>query len=171
MTQSTQNRRKNIINSAALQLISLYGLPGLTVRNISALTGLSTNVIYSSIGGRDQIIIGILDHFKSRIEQTFSKVLLTQNGTMDKIESILKNHYRTLTDVPAFITIIFSEELYEKCDELRNKMDELIALNNRVLSSLIKEGQKNGEIRSDLDSQYLTAISLSSFRKIMKQLS
>lgn len=171
MSLSTQDRRKSIINSAALQLTSVYGLPGLTVRNISALTGLSASVIYSCIGGRDQIIIGILDHFKSRIEQTFSKVLSTQNGTMDKIESILKNHYRTLSDVPSFLSIIFSEELYEKSDKLRTKMDELIALNNRVLSSLIKEGQKNGEIRSDLDSQYLSAITLSSFRKIMKQLS
>lgn len=171
MSLSTQDPRKNIINGAALQLISLFGLPGLTVSNISTLTGLSNSIIYGSIGGRDQIISGILDHFKTRIEQTFSQVLFTQNGAMDKVEDILKNHYRTLTDVPAFITIIFSEALYEKSDELKNKMDELIALNNRLLSSLIIEGQKNGEIRSDLDSQYLTTITLSSFRKIMKQLS
>jgi AcrR family transcriptional regulator len=170
MNLSTQDRRKSIITRAALQLISLYGLPGLTVTNISALTGLSTRSIYSSVGGRDQIILAILDHFKSRIENTFSQSLANQNGSVDKIEAILKSHYRTLTDVPPFITILFSDELYEKSDDLRKKMDELIALNNSVLSGLIKEGQKSGEVRSDKDSQYLATITLSSFRKTMKQL-
>ncbi|MBE0662784.1 MAG: TetR/AcrR family transcriptional regulator [Bacteroidales bacterium] len=140
MSSVTQIRKPSIIISAALQLISLYGIPGLTVRNISALTGLSKSIIYKSIGGRDQIIITILDNFKSRIEENFTQLSSVENGAMDKIEIILKNHYRTLTDAPLFITIIFSDELYEKSDELRNKMDELIALNNRVLSSFIKEG-------------------------------
>jgi AcrR family transcriptional regulator len=170
MKSSTQDRRKRIITGAALQLIALYGLPGLTVINISALTGLSTPVIYTSIGGRDMIIIAILDHFKSCIENTFSLALANQNGSVDKIEAILKSHYRTLTDVPPLITILFSDELYEKSDELRKKMDEIIALNNSVLKGLITEGQKRGEIRSDKDSQYLATITLSSFRKTMKQL-
>ena len=170
MNSSTQNKRKSIITGAALQLISLYGLPGLTVKNISALTGLSTPIIYNSVGGQDQIIIAILDHFKSRIENTFSQALANQNGSIDKIEAILKNHYRTLSDVPSFVTLIFSDELYDKSDELKKKMDELIALNNSVILGLIMEGQKSGEIRTDMDSQHLSAITLASFRKIMKQL-
>ena len=81
------DRQKEIIE-ASLEIIYRQGIQGLTIKNLSKSIGISEPAIYRHYDSKIDILLAILDHFKSNGEQLFKIVSDNSDLAIQKIEKI-----------------------------------------------------------------------------------
>lgn len=162
------DRQKEII-LVSLELIDKKGIQGLTIKNLANKIGISEPAIYRHYENKIQILIGILDFFKSNTEDFFTKELKNDNNSVEKIERLFSNHFRTFSATPSLVSVVFSEEIFRNETILIERIAEIMTKNNMVLSNIIETGQNKGEIRTDINPSYLSIMILGSLRMFVKQ--
>jgi hypothetical protein len=73
------------------------------------------------------------------------------------------------TQMPAQISVVFSEELFKNDFVLQKKIVEIMDTKERAIEDIISEGQNNGEIRLDIDNKTLALIVIGALRFRVKQ--
>ena len=66
------------------------------------------------------------------------------------------------------MSVIFSEEIFKNNNTLSKKVGKILKLNNDAFKSIIEAGQKNNEIKKNIDSQELTLMTMGAFRLMVK---
>lgn len=164
-----QTERQKEIIEAALDLINKKGIQGLTIKNLSKKIGFSEPAIYRHYDNKIQILLAILDYFKLNSEKTFVNELKGNYKAIDKIDHIFSKHYKTFSENPSLVSVLFSEEIFRGEPELMKKINEIIEKNGNILTQIIDEGQKNHEIRTDIDANHFAVIIMGSLRLFIKK--
>ena len=88
-----------------------------------------------------------------------SFVLYTdQNGIFEK-----------LSDNPALVSVIFSEEFFLNEEHLSDKVFEIFKMKESIMTELIRQGQDTGEITKQSDAEMLVLIVMGSLRMLTKK--
>lgn len=116
-----------------------------------------------------QILLAILDFFKQSKEHYFTNQLDSNEPTSTKIEHLFLNHFKKFTATPSLVAVIFSEEIFRNEVELTDKVKEIMNKNISSLTTIIETGQRNGEIRADIDASHLALMIMGSLRMFVKQ--
>ena len=164
-----KTERQIEITEVALELISEKGIQGLTIKNLAKKIGITEPAIYRHYDSKTDILIAVLELFKQNTEQLFEKELNTEGKAIDKIEHLFTKHFNSFSATPALVSVIFSEEIFRNEPVLIDKISEVIGKNDKILTTIIINGQKNGEIRSDIDANYLSTIIIGSLRLFVKK--
>ena len=162
------DRQKEIIK-VALDLIAQKGIQGLTIKNIANSIGISEPAIYRHYENKTHILIAILDFFISSTAQIFAKEFKSDSNAIDKIDRLFTNHYASFSKTPSLVAVVFSEELFRNETILIDKISEIMHKNNEILLNILLSGQKNNEIRNDVDVKYLAVIIMGSLRLFVKK--
>ncbi|MCD4791064.1 MAG: TetR/AcrR family transcriptional regulator [Bacteroidales bacterium] len=164
-----QTERQKEIVEAALELITKKGIQGLTIKNLAKKIDITEPAIYRHFDNKIQILIAILELFKSNSEQIFSYELNNDDNVIDKIEHLFTMHFAAFSATPSLISVIFSEEIFRNETILIDKISEIINKNDKILTTIIINGQKNGELRTDIDAKYLSTVIMGSLRLFVKK--
>ncbi len=164
-----QTERQKEIVEAALELITKKGIQGLTIKNLAKKIGISEPAIYRHYDNKIHILIAVLEFFKSNTEKIFEKELNTDIKSIDKIEHLFTKHFNSFSATPSLVSVIFSEEIFRNEPMLIEKISEVIDKNYKILTSIIIDGQKNGEIRTDIDAKHLSTIIIGTLRLFVKK--
>jgi AcrR family transcriptional regulator len=140
----------------------------LTIKNLAKKIGITEPAIYRHFDSKIHILITILDLFKKNNELIFSNELNTKNA-IDKIEYLFSKHFTTFSMKPSLVSVIFSEEIFRNEPILIEKISEIIKNNDKILTRIIMNGQKNKELRSDIEAEYLATILMGSVRLCVKK--
>ncbi len=161
-------RQKEIVETA-LELISEKGIQGLTIKNLSKKIGISEPAIYRHYESKIHILMAILEVFKRNTEDIFREELDKDIPALEKISLLFARNFDAFSKTPSLVPVIFSEELFRSEPDLMHKVYEIIARNLNALIKIIEEGQKNNEIRNDVEAGQLAVIILGSLRLFMKK--
>ncbi len=161
-------RQKEIIE-AALELISQKGIQGLTIKNLSKEIGISEPAIYRHYDSKIHILLAILEVFRQNTENIFKEELGRDLPAMEKISLLFVRNFDAFSQTPSLVPVIFSEEMFRSEPDLMHKVYEIIGRNLNALIKIIEEGQKNNEIRNDVEAGQLAVIILGSLRLFMKK--
>ena len=164
-----QTERQKEIVQVALELINKKGIQGLTIKNISKEIGISEPAIYRHYDNKIQILIAILDFFKGNTEKIFAKELNDDTKAIDKIEHLFSKHFASFSAMPSMVSVVFSEEIFRNEPMLIDKISEVVNKNDKVLTTIILNGQKNGEIRTDIEAKHLSVIIMGTLRLFVKK--
>lgn len=162
------DRQKEIVE-AALELIAVKGIQGLTIKNLSKKIGISEAAIYRHFENKIQILISILELFKENTEQIFKKELNNDAKAIDKIEHLFTRHFASFSHSPSLVSVIFAEEIFRNEPMLIEKISEVIGKNDQILTTIITDGQDSGELRSDMDAKSLSIVIMGSLRLFIKK--
>ncbi|HAE87372.1 TPA: TetR/AcrR family transcriptional regulator [Candidatus Marinimicrobia bacterium] len=162
------DRQKEIIN-VSLELLTDYGIQGLTIKNLSKKIGISEPAIYRHFDNKVEILSALLDFFRQNNECFFEKEVGESIPAPDKIENILMNHFRVFTENPSLVTVIFAEELFRNEAALSDKVISIMEYNSSVIQTILDEGQAAGTIRMDIPAEHLTLIVLGTLRLFVKK--
>jgi AcrR family transcriptional regulator len=162
------SKRQNQIIDKTIKLIHTKGIQGLTIKNISTEVGVTEAAIYRHFKSKDEILSTILDDFRVNLEEKFQAILESQLSSMDKLKTILNHLIEMFCANPYIVSVIFSDEIFKNKESLHNKIIHVIQQNNECFKFIAEEGQKNKEIRSDIDASELAIIIMGSFRMIVK---
>lgn len=164
-----QTERQKEIVEVALELINKKGIQGLTIKNLAKKIGITEPAIYRHYDNKIDILIAILELFNSNTEQIFKKELNNTNKAIDKIEHLFTKHFTSFSATPSLVSVIFSEEIFRSEPMLIDKISEVIDKNDKILISIITNGQKNGEIRTDVDAKHLSTMIMGTLRLFVKK--
>ncbi len=147
-------RQKQILDTA-IELISEHGIQELTIKNLAGRIGIAESAIYRHFKSKLDILLGILSIFK---ESTENMVILSKNtnlSPLQKLHFILKDRFSYFSKNRAIATVIFSEELFRNDRHLSRMIYETMTSIQNTIVDILREGQKSGEIRSDVPPEHL----------------
>lgn len=143
-------KRSRIIETATKEFAK-KGYHDASISNIASKSGVSVGAIYKYFENKQDLFLTIVDHSIGRMEALLVGLAKADEDVLLKVEKILRE-----------IILVSREEgilikLYNSMTSINDKklakqfaieMEEMTA---RIYTLAIEEGQKNGEIRSDID--------------------
>ena len=161
--------RQNEIVDVSLQLIADKGIQGFTIKNLAKKIGFTESAVYRHFESKIEILTAILDMFKNKSTQFLTQESNANVSAIAKIENLFLTHFKVFTATPSLVAVIFSEELFRNETLLSTKVNSIMTNFSQSLTSIIEFGQKNGEIRGDINAQHLATMLMGSIRMLAKQ--
>ncbi len=160
--------RQNEIINTAITIISQNGIQHLTIKNLAKNMNISEPAIYRHFTNKSEILLTLLHQFKNISKQITSSIG-EQESAIRQLSTIFEKHVSYFITKPAATSVIFSEEIFSNDPGLAKQIYSLMTSNEKLLFSIISKGQKNKEIRNDLNANELTLIVLGSLRLLVKK--
>ena len=142
--------RRDQIMQATLKIIARKGVSSLTTAALAREVGTSEANLYRHFRNKDEIYMATVNHVREMIANNLGKI---SDGSTDPV-AMLKRFFAfqiELMEVNGGITrLMFSEELHVH-QHMREGILETMYAVSKKLASLVKDGQKAGAIRKDID--------------------
>jgi len=158
------SKRQIEIIIAATKLIGEKGLQNLTTKNLAAKMGFSEPAIYRHFKDKTEILKSVLFYYKETLKDGLSKIIQAETTGIGKIKGMIDFQFNHFTKYPAVIMVIFAETSFQYDKELSRVVMEIMAQKKTMVGRIIQSGQKQGNIRDDIDSDQLTNVIMGSMR-------
>ena len=159
-------RQREIIESS-IRLISDKGIQNLTIKNLANDMKISEPAIYRHFGSKMDILIAVLESFNEKTRKSLTSAAEGRSDSIARIKSIFTSHMEILTDNPSLASVIFSEEIFQNDKKLSEMVFFIMKGRMEVITDIIRKGQENRQIRSDIQPDELSLILLGSLRLIV----
>ncbi len=166
---STLTKRQEEIVWSAIHLIDEKGIQGLTIKNLATSMEFTEAAVYRHFKSKANILTAIIDLFKTQSSQIISKKKEEEKSALTALTQIFSDYSNIFIANPAIVSVIFAEEIFQNEASLTERLTEIIESNEMFLHNLIKQGQKNGEIRNDIDPTLAATNLLGAFRLTVKK--
>ncbi len=159
-------RQKQIIN-VAIELIAEKGIQDLTIKNLSGRIGIAESAIYRHFNSKQDILLGILEIFDNDKKHFMDNIKDSDKSPLEQLELIFKLRFKFFNENPAIASVIFSEELFRNDPRLSRKVFQIMQSNQAIVHEIIKAGQKQKQIRNDIETQELAFILIGALRLVV----
>ena len=157
-------RQIDIIN-ASKDLIGRKGIQNLTIKNLAKKMSFSEPALYRHFKDKTEILKSLLLFHREIIKSGIFKILNSDQSSLEKFQEILKFKFDYIKKNPAIVMIIFSETSFQYSSVLSSIVSKIMEQRSKKIIELLKEGQKNNEIRNDIDPEQLAIIIMGGIRK------
>jgi len=152
--------RKEQIAQAALDLIARYGFHRLNVAAVAREVGVVPAALYRHYQGVDEVLEAVLDLAADRLLANVSAVREATLEPLERLHLLLQRHVQLVRSGGPIPRVVFSEEMFAHCHERRERMHQVHQRYLAAVAELIREGQKAGCIRADLEAGTLAVMFL-----------
>lgn len=153
------------IIEASKYLIGKKGIQNLTIKNLAKRMSFSEPAIYRHFKDKTEILKALLLFHREIIKSEIIKILDSEKPSLIKIQEIFKFKFKHIEKNPAFVMIIFSETSFQYCSVLSSIVSKIMEQRSKKIIDLLQEGQKNNEIRNDVEAEQLATIIMGGIRK------
>lgn len=144
--------RRDQIVEAALRIIASRGVKSLTTAAIADEVGISEANLYRHFNSKDEILQGTVEKIGEGLLRNLDAVsVMTNASALTRLKRLFILHLDYLDRNEGIPRLIFSEEMHIGNERLKEKLLNTIGLYSAKLESLIKEGQKTGLIKKDME--------------------
>jgi len=161
--KGTEIRREEII-LAALTLVANQGVKSMTIERISRIVGIVPSAIYRHFNNKSEILEAVLGMIGERMKNNAIEVNQENNDSLEAIRKLLMRQVQLVMEFSAIPQIMFSEEVYRENQELKAKLHEMIQDLLNGLTEIVKRGQRQGRIRTDMESRQIAIMFLGLFQ-------
>jgi AcrR family transcriptional regulator len=148
----TEIRREQIAE-AALALLGTGGIKGLNMAAVAHRLGLVSSAIYRHFKGKDEVLDAVLGLIAQRLKNNVCIVRAESTNSLDRLENLLTRHVRLIRENQAIPRIMFSDEIARGDPRRKTRLHQTICDFLGRVSEIAQEGQRNGEIRSDVEPE------------------
>ncbi len=150
----TEIRREQIAQ-AALEIISLYGLKGLTNERVAALVGVVPSALYKHYRSKSKIIDAVICLMQERMMNVIKTAQSVGSDPLGCIRRVYLAEVRMIMQSPGAPFIFFSEEFIANKNQIKNKFDEVGRLHFGEMLKLFQKALDQKQIRQDFAAQTL----------------
>jgi AcrR family transcriptional regulator len=162
------DRQQQIIEES-IKIIDDKGIQGLTIKNLSKAIGISEPGIYRHFESKTEILLTILNNFKD-MAIVLSGLMKDFEGTaIEKITFMFSRMLDLFSETPSLVSVIFSEEIFKNEELLKLKITEVLNLHAQTIEDIIATGQKEKNVRQDIELKTLALIIMGSLRLLVKR--
>jgi AcrR family transcriptional regulator len=142
--------RRDQITQATLKIIARKGVSSLTTAALAREVGISEANLYRHFRNKDEIYMATVSQVREMIARNLEKALAGSSDPVVILKSFFALQVELMEENGGITRLMFSEELHVH-KHLREKILETMYSVSEKLASLIKDGQKAGVIRKDID--------------------
>lgn len=153
-TRSDSSTRIQQILEAARDILTTGGLESVKIAALAELVGLSEAALYRHVNSKEEILMLVIDDVRATLFKGISAAgTPADKPALRKLEHLLRLHLSWLDGRHGACLILVTEALQfgdgkASCESRRLMNDYL-----ESISSIIKEGQRRGEIDPSLDAE------------------
>jgi TetR/AcrR family transcriptional regulator len=146
------NATKNRILDVATKEFSSKGFDGARVDDIMRLSKVSKNLIYHYFSSKEQLFIAVLESAYRGLHEYQTTWPLDVSSPVDGIRKLVQSTFQYWRDSPEFIGLLNSENFHKGRHLRKSKLTKAgySGLLGKI-ANLLKEGEKSGEFRRDVD--------------------
>lgn len=148
-----RDTRRIQITQAALKIIASHGINGLTTAAISKKVGTSEANLYRHFKNKEEILYEMVKSIGSELNKNFENIFKTPGTPLLNIERVFIRHLDYIEKNEGIPRLIFSDEMHIGNVRLREMLLNTIMSYSEILESLVKEGQRVGKIRKDINAR------------------
>ncbi len=142
--------RRDQIMQATLKIIARKGVSSLTTAALAREVGISEANLYRHFRNKDDIYVATVSHVRGMIAKNLEKVMAGSTGPVAVLKRFFALQVELMEKNGGITRLMFSEELHVH-QHMRKRILETMYTVSEKLASLIKDGQKAGAIRKDID--------------------
>jgi AcrR family transcriptional regulator len=143
--------RQKLITQEALGLLAEHGLHGTSIAELAARVGLVPSGIYRHFKSKDDIIDSVFDFVRERLLANVEQVCQMTTDPLERLSRLLHLHLAMIRENPAVPRLVFSEGIFSEEIERKAKVRQLVEGYLKAVAEIIRTGQQQGAIRSNLD--------------------
>ncbi len=158
-------KRQIEIIDASKDLIGRKGIQNLTIKNLAKKMSFSEPALYRHFKDKTAILKALLLFHREIIKSGIFKILESDKSSIVKFQEILKFKFAHIEKNPALVMVIFSETSFQYSSVLSSLVAKIMEQRSKKIIDLLREGQKNNEIRNDVEAEQLATIIMGGIRK------
>lgn len=162
------HRQQQIIDES-IKLIDSKGIQGFTIKNLSKEVGISEAGIYRHFESKFAILTAILDLYKNNLSENQKILLNNYDNPFAKLRLFSSQIFEIFVHNPALITVIFSEEIYQNEKQLSDQVNEIQALNEKLIISFLIELRENSKLPDHVNIDSFILMFFGSIRLLAKK--
>jgi len=162
---SLLNRRESIIIST-IGVLNEVGLQNLSTKLIAKREGVSEGTLFRHFKNKTEIMIGVIDHFSQFDNAIIETSMKRELSPIETIRHFVCSYAEYYENYPEITALIQAYDSLMRDPELSDKVRLIINKRSNCIIETIKEGQKNGTIKSDISSELLEDLITGGSREI-----
>lgn len=145
--------RREQIAEAALGLVAGEGLRRLSVAAVARRVGIVPSGIYRHFKSKDEILAAVLDRIEQRLLANVQAARKKHDDPLMCLKEVLMRHIRFIREGRAIPRMIFSDDVHAGRPDRRQRVMQIMQAYTGQLAEVIRDGQRRGRIRKELDVQ------------------
>jgi len=151
------NKRERILD-AAVRVFAQEGFYNAKVSQIAHAAGVADGTIYLYFKSKDDLLISLFENRMERINENLRLALASETTAAARLRRVVRLHLE-LVESNRHMAEVICVELRQSSKFIKEYANPKFAEFLRLIAGAVLEGQKTGELRSDIDPQ-ITARSL-----------
>jgi len=144
--------RQEQISRAALGLIAKRGLSELNIIALADEVGVVPSAIYRHYQHKDAVLESVLGLIAKSLLANVEAVREEASDSFDRLHLLLRRHVRLVRHHAGIPRVVFSEQIFAGNARRRRQIHGIISGYLREITRIIAEGQKAGELRTDVSA-------------------
>lgn len=145
--------RREQITEAALAIVAEHGLRRLSMAAVARRVGLVPSGLYRHFASKEAMLGAVLDLLEKRLTDNVEAACRESPDPLVQLQGVLTRHIRFIREGRAIPRIIFSDDVHSGDPKRKQRIGRMILDYAGRLAEIISRGQKQGEIRADVDAQ------------------
>jgi len=162
---SLLHRRESIIIST-IEVLNEVGLQNLSIKLIAKREGVSEGTLFRHFKSKTEIMIAVIDHFSQFDNAIIETSMKRELSPIENIRHFVCSYAEYYENYPAITALIQAYDSLMRDPELSDKIKLIINKRSNFIIETVKEGQKNGIIKSDISSELLEDLITGGSREI-----
>ncbi|HHV08857.1 MAG TPA: TetR/AcrR family transcriptional regulator [Clostridiales bacterium] len=158
--------RKDRLIITAIEIIDELGIQGLSTREIAKRQDVSEATLFRHYKSKNELLIAVLNYFSQFDEDIFLSTKLKNIKPVEAVIFLISSSVEYYENYPAITSIMQALDVLSYETELNEKVKAIINHRFQVVKSLVEDGQKSGDLRSDVDSDSIAELICGSCREI-----
>jgi TetR/AcrR family fatty acid metabolism transcriptional regulator len=144
-----EGKRERILD-AAVKVFAAEGFYNAKVSQIAQAAGVADGTIYLYFKSKDDLLINLFEDRMERVNANLREAISTASSAVDRLRRIVKLHLE-LVEQNRDMAEVISVELRQSSKFIREYANPKFAEFLRTIAGAVVEGQRAGELRSNID--------------------
>lgn len=145
-----QEEKRRQILDAAVRVFARSGYHGARVGDIAEEAGVAHGLLYHYFSSKEEVLQTVFRENWGDLLERFRAVEQSDEAASEKLGAIAKILLRTWRNDPALVTVMVRE--VARSPQLQGQVEEVREA-FAILERVIRDGQRRGELRRDVDPQ------------------
>jgi AcrR family transcriptional regulator len=150
--------RKNQIARAVLDQIARYGMKGLNMAAVAHRVGVVPSALYRHFRNKEEMFQAVFDQVGEVLAENVRLACEGSPDALERLRALMNRNLLMLRDFPAIPQILFAESLSGASVRRKARIYDMIRSYLDRVTTIIQAGQRQGQIRPDLDAHTLATI-------------
>lgn len=150
------NDKQVQIIETAERLFSKTGFSGTSVRDIAVEAGVNLAMISYYFGSKEKLMQALFEHRSEHIKMRVDTLLKDETlSPQNRMERLVDDFIERAMKREGFYKIMICEQMMDKNKGIVNMLWEVKKKNAQIINELIKDGQKKGVFKKNIDVVFL----------------